>query len=306
MSMFSKRRLLRGSHLSLGALLLTICSVASARAIQVALPVYVFPEDPFFQSLLDPAQTPIPPALVIVNIGNGDGDVALLDHDVERLRARFLPNGQHVKVIAYVHTGVGKRPEAEVRTSIQRYLKRQNGRNHYDGIFFDEVANTCGSAPGLNDYRDRYLRYRRYVQAQFRNKAALIVNNLGTAVPACFLQKGRETADVFITFEDSAAHYLTDASSVDWRYGWVGGNVIVNDRYVLGDEFGASRFWHLVYNVDNSEPAYAQQIVDKAFQRHASYVDATDAYLVGEQLNPWTTLPRYLNETIRHAETLNQ
>lgn len=281
-----------------GMLALTVATATSLHATEVALPAYVFPNDPYLQDLIDPVKTPAPPSIVIVNIGNGDTDESILDGVADQLRARTTTSGKHVQVIGYVHTDNGTRPDADIQASVDRYLTVRNSAIHYDGIFFDIVSNVCGTSDNPTAIRDKYRLAREYVWSRLGGATGLVVNNVGTAVPDCYLQLGHETADVFVTFEDTAAHYAVNASSVGWQYGWVGGNVIVNGQYSLGNEFSNVQFWHLVYNADAADWSSTLQLTE---QRNAGYVDATDGYQVGSVLNPWTVKPSYLNAEINAA-----
>lgn len=274
---------------------------ASARGIEVGVPAYVYPGDPYLKALEDPVQTPVPPSIVIVNIGNGDADESILDHDADLLRARTAANGGPVKVIGYVYTSYGQRTDDAIRYSVDRYLTARNGSIHYDGIFFDEVPSSCGPTTGDMSWRDKYRRAREYVWAKLPNTQYLVVDNIGTAVASCYLDTDHDTADVFVTFEDTAAHYLVNAPSDGSGPGWVGGNVISGGQYVSGSQYGSSRFWHLVYNAGNADWA---TVVNTAFQRQAGYVLATDAYMVGPYVNPWTVMPSYLNGEVAYAGSL--
>ncbi|MES2356644.1 MAG: spherulation-specific family 4 protein, partial [Pseudomonadota bacterium] len=230
----------------------TSAMAASGRGIEISVPAYVFPGDPFLTDIENPIKTPVPPSVVVVNIANGDGDVSILDKDADILRARIAANGEHVKVIGYVYTGHGTRPDAEIQASIDRYLTERNGKIHYDGIFFDEGVADCGPTPGSMVWRDKYRALREYVWSKIPNISDLVVNNIGTAVSSCYLERGHRTADVFITFEDTADHYLVNAANVGWAYGWGGGNVIVNGQYSLGTQYDSSSFWHLVYGANQA------------------------------------------------------
>ncbi|WP_170275708.1 hypothetical protein [Paraburkholderia megapolitana] len=65
-----------------------IAMAAQSTGIEVAVPAYVFPGDPFLTTMEDPVKMPVPPSIVIVNIANGDADESILDHDADLLRAR--------------------------------------------------------------------------------------------------------------------------------------------------------------------------------------------------------------------------
>jgi hypothetical protein len=293
--------------LAVTAILLTGTGLAvagDARGIEVGLPVYVYPTDPFLTTLEDPVKTPVPPSIVIVNIGNGDADESILDNAADILRARTAANGGHVKVIGYVYTSRAARSVANVEASVDRYLTARNGAIHYDGIFFDEGVAQCGSAPGLMDYRDYYRTLREYVWSKIpANSGDLEVINVGTAVSDCYLDPAHRAADTFVTFEDTADHYAVNAGpATGWAYGWVGGNVITNGQYALGTQYDSSSFWHLVYNTNQ---ATWSSVTGTALSRYAGYVDATDAYLLNGVLNPWAVIPSYLNQEIIYAGTLS-
>ncbi|MFL9875475.1 spherulation-specific family 4 protein [Paraburkholderia megapolitana] len=280
-----------------------IAMAAQSTGIEVAVPAYVFPGDPFLTTMEDPVKMPVPPSIVIVNIANGDADESILDHDADLLRARVAASREHVKVIGYVHTTHGARSVADVEASIDRYLAPRNGAVHYDGIFFDEGIADCGPTAGSMQYRDYYRTLREYVWSKYPTSAqSLEVINIGTAVNDCYLDPAHRAADVFVTFEDTADHYMTNAVDVGWKYGWVGGNVIVNGTYALGTQYDSTSFWHLVYNTSQ---ATWSSVLDTALQRYAGYVDATDAYMVGTSLNPWAQMPSYLNSEVTYANTLS-
>ncbi len=311
----SQRRMPSHSTLSKTARIAVLIACAStpafaaggARGIEVALPAYVFADDPFLQDLKNPVKTPVPPAIVVLNIGNGDVDVSQLDPEADALRQRVTASGERVKVIGYVYTSKGLRDDAAIRESIGRYLQPRNGAVHFDGIFFDEVPRECGPTPGSMEWRDKYRSLREYIWSSLPRTEELVVNNVGTAVFDCYLETGHDTADTFITFEDSAAHYMTDALSVGWKYGWLGGNVVQNNAYLPGEQYGSWRFWHLVYGVDANNWA---TVVQTAIQRYAGYVDATDdIYSLDskgkEVLNPWDRKPAFLNDEIGYAGSLS-
>ena len=282
----------------------------AAAPVDIAVPAYVFPDDPFITRLLDPAVPP--PAVVVLNLDNGDGDVTVLDRVADALRARKTADGTPVRVIGYVWTGtatpVSLRPQPDVRGRVDAWLEPRNGKVHYDGIFFDVTTVTCGPTPGSMDYRDHYRSLREHVQGKVPD--ALVVNNPGTAVPACYLDPAHRTADVFVTFEGSAAAYATTAASPAMGGGyWLGGNVTADGHYVLGDQLtfpgtdgqpatvdiDPSSFWHIVHTTPAGEGA---ALVDKARERHAGHFVATHAAIDG---NPYDQIPKDLDAQIKRA-----
>lgn len=292
---------------SLALGLLATCAVAlpahgaDIRGIDTALAAYVWPGDPYFQTLLDSTQTPSPPALVVVNIGNGEGDVSILDATADALRARRTGYGAPVKVIGYVYTSHATRDIAKVKTDIDRWLTPRNGKIHYDGIFFDETTRTCGSAPGKTEYRDYYRQLREYVWTKLPNFPDVVVNNPGTAVEDCFLQPGKRTADIFVTYEGSGVNYRQIASASNGWVGYLGGNVFNASGYRAGTEYSSHSFWHLIYN----EPANSSpQLIDLAYSRYAGSVEVTDDFMTGPWLNPWDATPADLGNSILYAEDI--
>lgn len=274
---------------------------ADIRGIDSGYAAYVWPGDPFLQALLDPVQTPVPPALVVLNIGNGEGDVSILDATADLLRARRTGYGQRVKVIGYVYTSFARRDIALVKRDIDRWLARRNGKVHYDGIFIDETTRTCGPAAGSMQYRDYYRQLREYVWSKLPHVADIVVNNPGTAVEDCFLDPAQRTADIFMTFEGTGAHYRQSASADNGWVGYLGGNVFNADGYRTGTEYDSHSFWHLVYDQPGSGMA---GVIDLAYSRHAGTVGVTDDAMTGPLLNPWDAKPAYLDDAILYAEDI--
>ncbi|MFV0524964.1 MAG: spherulation-specific family 4 protein [Acidimicrobiales bacterium] len=269
--------------------------------IDVAVPAYAWPTDDYLQTLLDPVLTPQMPSVIVVNIGNGDGDVSAMDATADALRARTDSNGAAPKVIGYVHTGRATRPMAEVKARIDAWLAPRGGRVHYDGIFFDETTRDCGSAPGLTDYRDYYRALRSHVWSRLPGHEDLVVNNPGTAVGDCYLDGANRTADIFMTFEGDADTYAVLAGpGTNWA-GYAGGNVFDENGYRVGTEYDADSFWHLVYDVPGDS---YRGIIDTAFSRYAGNVGVTDDLMTGSVVNPFDDTPSHLADSIGYASQL--
>lgn len=270
-------------------------ATADIRGIDVAVAAYVWPDDPYVQDLIDPAKTPIPPAFVILNIGNGEGDVGVVDGVADALRARGS------QVIGYVYTSYAQRDIAKVKADVDHWLAPRNGRIHYDGIFFDETTRDCGPTAGSMAYRNYYRALREHVWSRLPGQADLVVNNPGIAIADCYLQKGRRTADVFVTFEGPAQNYLQIASAENGWTGYSGGNVFNASGYRTGTEYDSNAFWHMVYNAPQ---AAVTSLVELAYARHAGNVMVTDDHLSNGVLNPWDAKPSYLNQLILDAGAL--
>ncbi|MFD4869581.1 spherulation-specific family 4 protein [Streptomyces sp. NPDC058412] len=263
------------------------------RGLEIGVPAYVSAND---RMLTDLTATGPAASVVVLNPGNGDAPFdAPWRSRADALRKRTTSTGEKTKVLGYVHTDHGNRDIAAVKASVDNYLKTPDGRLHVDGIFFDVVSRDCGPA---NATRDHYAELRRYVQDTMNaaDPAApdLVVNNPGTAIADCYLEPGRRTADVFVTFEDTYAAY-TGA-------GWLGGNVFDPlAGYRSGAELDPSgtAFWHLVHDVPDAEAMRAT--LRTAFDRGAGYAYATSTVMP----NPWNTGPtwKYRTQTT-YAATL--
>lgn len=282
----------------LAALALTSCVPPTSGRPQIALPAYTYPTDAYLRGLVDPATTPVPPSVVILNIGNGETDeVADLDATADALRARATPSGP-VLVIGYVNTLAASglpRSTAAIQVDVDRWLKgravnprRADDRLHYDGIFFDQTGRDCGTGGADMSRRDQLAGLKTYVERTMRaidrNARTFVAANPGTAVADCYLTAGHLGADVFVTFEGSLAAYGSS---------WPDGNVFnpVDGYYDGRAEFG-DRFWHIVYDTPTLDEA--RVVLGAAEDRGARYVTVSDDRLP----NPYDHRPRSLTEII--------
>ncbi|MFB7666041.1 spherulation-specific family 4 protein [Kitasatospora sp. NPDC056138] len=268
-------------------------AATAVRGLEIGVPAYVWPGDPMLAGL----QSATPAAsIVILNPGNGDtAFTPAWQAQADTLRAGTTAAGGHTRVIGYVHTDSGTRPLADVKASIDNYLKTADGKLHVDGIFFDVVSRDCGAG---NSTRDYYYALRQYVQTTMNgiDPAAqdLVVDNPGTAIADCYLGSGHRTADTFVTYEGSYADYTGS--------GWLGGNVFnLTAGYYSGASFDpdGTSFWHLVHGVPDGPRM--QTALDTAFARGAGY-----AYATGDTLpNPWDTAPSWgFSAETAHAATI--
>jgi hypothetical protein len=102
------------------------------------IPLYTAPTDPSWAAVAAAkAAHPTVPVLAVVNPANGPGAAASADYTAGI--ARLTAAG--VKVIGYVHTQWGARPEAELQTEMGQWQSWYPG---VSGIFFDEMANAAG------------------------------------------------------------------------------------------------------------------------------------------------------------------
>ncbi|MGP3684069.1 spherulation-specific family 4 protein [Streptomyces sp. IBSNAI002] len=263
------------------------------RGLEIAVPAYVWAND---RMLADLTATGPAASVVVLNPGNGDAPFdAAWRARADALRGGTTATGEKTKVLGYVHTDHGNRDAAAVKASVDNYLKSPDGRLHVDGIFFDVVSRDCG--PG-NATRDHYAELRRYVEDTLNAvdpaASGLVVNNPGTAIADCYLEPGRRTADVFVTYEDTYAAYTGG--------GWLGGNVFDPlNGYRSGAELDPSgtAFWHLVHGVPDA--GAMRSTLRTAFERGAGYAYATS----GGMPNPWNTGPAWaFRSQTDHAATL--
>ncbi|MCX5197149.1 spherulation-specific family 4 protein [Streptomyces sp. NBC_00249] len=255
------------------------------RGLEIAVPAYVWADDPV---LADLTATGPAASVVVLNPGNGDAPFdAPWRARADALRAGTTATGERTKVLGYVHTDHGNRDLAEIKASVDNYLRptdaAADGRLHVDGIFFDVVSRDCGPA---NATRDRYAELRRYVEDTMHavdpDAPDLVVNNPGTPIADCYLEPGRRTADVFVTFEDTYAAYTSA--------GPFGGNVFnAATGYRPGAELDPSgtAFWHLVHDVPDASAMRAT--LRTAFERGAGYAFATSTVMP----NPWNAAPAW-------------
>ena len=191
----------------------------------IAVPAYVFADDAFLRQLLDASQPA--PAIVVLNIANGDADVSELDEVADALRARRTLAGDPVRVIGYVWTAEADhktlRPLADVQARVDHWLEPRGGQVHYDGIFFDVTPSVCGPVPGSHEYRDHYRGLRDYVRSKMGGRPELVVNNPGTAVPSCYLDPAHRTADTFVTYEGTHEAYRAHRRTAGARRPLLGG-----------------------------------------------------------------------------------
>ncbi|MFC9296855.1 spherulation-specific family 4 protein [Streptomyces sp. NPDC057011] len=263
------------------------------RGLEIAVPAYVGARD---RMLADLTGTEPAPSVVVLNPGNGDAPFdATWRARADALRRATTATGERTKVLGYVHTDHGNRDIAAVKASVDNYLRTPDGRLHVDGIFFDVVSRDCG--PG-NAVRDHYAELRRHVQDTMRaldpGASDLVVDNPGTAIADCYLEPGRRTADVFVTYEDTYAAYTGG--------GWPGGNVFDPvGGYRPGTELDPSgtAFWHLVHDVP--DPESMRTTLRTAFGRGAGYAYATSTVMP----NPWDASPDWpFREQTDYAATL--
>lgn len=275
--------------------------------IESVVPAYVFEDDPLLAALCDPDDTPVPPAYVIINIGNGQTDqVAELDEDAQCLQ------GRGTLVLGYVTACASNcgtllptlRTDTDVATDMSRYVNpfssyptlkadRHNGNRMVDGFFIDEAPRDCGpqQTPTNNpaddqDYVYRFSQYAAAANSLFTtwfSDDPVIVANAGTAIRGCYIgyKAYGPMPDIFGTAENTGSNYLA---------GWAGGNIITGGvtgtTYEDGNNLCADCFWHLTHQVGTA--ADTEAVIDLADARGASGITVTDD---GADSNPWDEIP---------------
>ncbi|MCY2965470.1 MAG: cadherin domain-containing protein [Planctomycetota bacterium] len=173
---------------------------------ELFVPLYSFPQFTDFtrtalagwwRDIRDQA-TAANPITVIINPSNGTADPTnpASDFGVYRDAIRLLRQNPYVRILGYVYTQGGSRPQADVIQNIgwyQNYYLTSGGSSMVDGIFIDQLA---ASASQLGYYQT--------LAANIRGRSELagtmIVANSGVVPEAGLLTDA--IADVLVTFED--------------------------------------------------------------------------------------------------------
>lgn len=211
---------------------------------------------------------------VVVNVYNGPGTARNADFASVIDRA----HAAGIRVLGYVDTGYlgGSNPVRYTRagdTDATDWMVQaeQDVNDWYafygnpiDGIFFDDVMNTCGPTASSKAYAQDY----RYLSAVVHSAhtGSLTVLNPGISVPQCYEDAG----DVLLTFEGSAADYLNmpaDLAPLPWQ--------------VKADP---DKFWNIVYGADISQ---LTAVMNASKKNNVGYIYATDDTLP----NPYDTVP---------------
>lgn len=203
---------------------------------------------------------------VIINPKNGpskrgDDDYKNFARQVQIMRDEF-----GLKIYGYVRTGASidaPRPEADILKEVDEYVAQYG----VDGIFGDEYKNGWGAQAGASQFH-------RSIYNKIRGKYPFlkIVGNPGASIAA----EMKGTADIFMTYENDAASYLTAKDLTQEHYK------------------GMSRhaFWHTIHDVKN----YSQAV--QVLQR-ADTVNVANLYLTDDTIysgaernqNPYDSLP---------------
>jgi hypothetical protein len=239
-----------------------------------AAPWYLFPTFPQWTVL--ESSTGLLPAVAIMNNGNGD---VVWDSTWGALATALHAKG--IKLLGYVYTQFGTRPEGDVETAIGNYLQPgfTPGLDTVDGIFFDQFNNLTGSESYYNDLCIS-------VKSQFEAvgsgaNSPLIWGNPGTAIAASYLTL---PIDVFVTFEGPITAYQNFTPFNVNASGFISG----------AGQWPRQRFAHIVFEVVRDQ---VDGVVDRAWLNYAGWVYTTNG---PGDTNPYAFIPGndYLNDLV--------
>jgi Spherulation-specific family 4 len=233
---------------------------------ELLVPAYFYPAAQglvYWNQLIEAAARV--PIVAIMNPASGPGTE--LDPLYRAVLERARSSG--VRVIAYVASGYGARPMAEVCADLLRY------QSFYplDGFFIDEMA-TDAQAASLEYYGAVYA-CAKSLDARYR-----VIGNPGVAAHESFLS--HPAADALVVFEKDANAY----------------QAIVAQRWV--SKRASAQIGHLVYQVGNLRAA--RRMLDIAAQHNAGLVYFTDDTLD----NPWDSLPSYWDGLVDEINKRNR
>lgn len=230
--------------------------------VRLLVPAYFYPAGnglKDWRKLIDAAAEV--PVVAIVNPASGPG--RKVDDNYCDVVVRARKGG--VTLIGYVSTSYGKRPVAEVKADMDRWLEFYP---QIQGFFFDEQ--TSGK-----DMVGHYAALAEYGREKIEK--ALLVANPGTVCAEEYLAKA--TADVFCVFE----------------------NVKGFDEFKLpawAEKVPTGRFAALPYNIDQAE-TMRDHVKESA--KRFGYLYVTD----DSGNNPWDRLPTYWAEEVAVVKQVN-
>jgi hypothetical protein len=228
------------------------------------VPAYFYPSKAGMKEwdrLLDAAGKA--PVVVIVNPASGPG--AKVDDNYKEVFERAKKS--KATLIGYVSTRYAKRPLADVKADVDRWVKQYPG---VQGVFFDEQVSAADGA----DYCEKLYEY-----ARKEKRLAMVVTNPGTQCAEDYLK--RPAADAACLFENYKGFDTFKLPT--WAAGYAPG-----------------RFAVLSYEVEGAEAMGKQ--VRAAAEKKAGLVYVTNA----KRRNPWDRLPEYWDAEVALVRELNQ
>jgi Spherulation-specific family 4/Collagen triple helix repeat (20 copies) len=232
------------------------------------IPYYLNPNNPYgdadAQRLLDlMKQYHDVPTLVVLNPATGPGATA----DPNYTNFINLLHGAGGTVLGYVATGFGTRLEADVKLDIDKWLSLYP---QTDSIFLDEMPWDTGPGNVGTAYIDLYKRYTDYCHT---HGLSPVVGNPGTNQQPLWFTTN--TSDIIIVHED-----LTWPTEASMEGNFIGGHA----------DYPYTMRAALVYNQATLDAGLLATL-----RKNVQWVYVTNDNLTGGALNPWDTLPTYLD-----------
>lgn len=235
--------------------------VPKGPALRVLVPAYFYPVPGSPWNRLNAAALAHPQR--VFAIGNpASGPGASVDPSYTSAFASFRASGG--KLLGYVATGYGTRPQALVLADLDQWIQFYP----IDGFFFDEMDNVPGAHE--NYYRRLYARAEQLIPNGF------VVGNPGVSTSPGYLgTRARAVSDALCITE-------TSANFLNWQ----------PDPWVLA--LRRQHFYALPYGVSASSWT---PVVQHAFARNIGWIYVTDDVLP----NPWDTLPSYFEALLSYV-----
>lgn len=191
-------------------------------------------------------------ALTVVNPASGPGTSVDPNYSAIIGTAHGVAGN---KVIGYVATGYTSKTLATVQAEIDAWYAMYPA---IDGIFFDEVSNSCSN-------QSYYETLTTYADTKGASHVAL---NFGVSAPVCFdFQAAVPGVQLILcTFEGPQSTYNT-YTPPSW------------------ESTAQSKIWHLIYSADPSSVSFS---VSRANANNVDYIYVTDDTMV--DYNPWDTI----------------
>jgi hypothetical protein len=233
--------------------------------VRLLVPAYFYPAGAGLKEwerlLAVPAEVGV---VVIVNPASGPGKEADPNYVKILERAGKI---LHLTLIGYIPTSYGKRPPADVKADVDRWLRFYPG---IGGIFFDEQA----SAADKVAYQAELYEY-----VRSRKELKLVVTNPGTVCAEGYLS--RPATDVACLFEGPKA--FDPSAFPEWVAKYAPAHVAA-----VSSQVGTAKAM--------------RECVRTAVEKKVGFCYVTDA----EGANPWDRLPRYWDEEVAVVREANR
>lgn len=229
---------------------------AKAVKSKILVPAYFYPAgvglEHWKQLMAAAAQADI---VAIANPASGPGQKV----DIAYTSVIQQAQAAKVKVIGYVSTSYAKRPVADVKADVDKWLQLYPT---IQGIFFDEQVSSA-------DRVNYYLELKNHARSKIPQ--AFIVTNPGVQCAEEYFSKN--VADTICVIESGKGL----------------------DKYVAprwAARYPADKFYGLAYGI--KKPAEMRKSIKAATEQHLGYLFVTNDVLE----NPWDTLPPYWQEEV--------